>query len=296
MKLSEAIDEFLRFLRVERGLAENTLKAYESDLRRLQSHLHRDDRPELKLHQITPLHLKDHLATLRDDERFKPRSISRVMSTMRVFFDHLVREEFMPKSPALSLHNPKLPKKLPLYLVDEEIARLLLAPDRNNPEGYRDYAILVTFLFTGMRLSELVGLNVGDVDFSSNSILIHGKGSKERLVPMHSLVSRTLRAYLDEVRSPIDSDPQALFYSRTKTRITSRGVGYAVERAVKAAGVNHRITPHKLRHTFATQLLHRGASLLEIKELLGHSQIATTSIYTHTHVDRLRKAVEKIDS
>ena len=296
MRLSEAIDEFLRFLRIERGLAENTLKAYEADLRRLADFHRRDDRPELKLHQITPLHLKDHLAHLRDDAQFKPRSLARIMSTLRVFFDHLVREEYMPKSPALSLHNPKLPKKLPLYLVDDEIARLLETPDRGDREGFRDYAMLVTFLFTGMRLSELVGLDVSHVDFASNAILIHGKGSKERLVPMHSLVAGTLQVYLGHVRSPGEDDPNALFYGRNERRVTVRGVGYAVERAVKKAGVNHRITPHKLRHTFATQLLHRGASLVEIKELLGHSQIATTSIYTHTHVDRLRRAVEKIDT
>ncbi len=295
MKLSAAIDQYLHHLRVERGLAENTLLAYESDLRACWNYLTEGGKESLKLDEIVALHVKDFIAHIRDDQGFKPRSLSRVMSSLRRFFDYTVRCGLIEASPALTLHNPKIPKKLPVYLVEEEMTRLLRAPDRSDSEGYRDYAILTLFLFTGLRLSELVGLNIGDVDFEAGSILVHGKGSKERLIPLHRHAREVLATYLRSVRLVTPNmNPMPIFLGRDDQRMTARAVGWAVERAVKQAGVSHQITPHKLRHTFATQLLHRGANLLEIKELLGHSQLATTSIYTHTNVQRLKSAVEKI--
>lgn len=289
MKLDQAIDHFLEHLRIERGLAANTLKAYRTDLEHLWRYLTENGQEALALRDVSTLHLKDYIAHLRDDRQYKPRSIGRIMSSIRVFFEFCRRRGLVEAEPAAALHNPKIPKKLPVYMIDDEVRRLLRAPDRGDPIGCRDHALLATFVFTGLRLSELVGLNVEDVDFATGTILVRGKGSKERLLPLHGALRRILEGYLESERrvGPV-------FQTEDGRRMTPRMVGYAVRKAVAQAGLSHRFTPHKLRHTFATQLLHNGANLLDIKELLGHSRLATTSIYTHTNVDRLRRAVEKI--
>lgn len=295
MNLRTAIDQFLEHIRVERGLASNTHEAYRTDLDRLWGYLTNSGAEALVLTEITPLYLKDFLAHLRDDKGYRPRSIARMLSSVRVFFDYCARREWIPSNPATVLRNPKIPKKLPVYLVDEEIDRLLRTPEEEDPAGARDRAILVTFLFTGIRLAELAALDIRDVDFAANCLRVTGKGAKERQIPLHEAVRETLRRYVDTHPQSSGTLDAPLFLSKDGRRMTSRMIGYVVEKAVRSAGISHQVTPHKLRHTFATQLLHRGANLLEIKELLGHSQIATTSIYTHTHVDRLRRAVDRID-
>jgi integrase/recombinase XerD len=290
MDLAPAIDAFVEHLRVERGMASHTLKAYRSDLEHLWRYLSRDGTERLRLADLTPLYVKDFVAHLRDDCQMRPTSIARAMSSLRRFCDYCVQREWLDASPATGLRNPRLARKLPVYLVDDEIPRLLRdgLPDEETAD--RDRAILVTFLFTGVRLSELVGLDAGDVDMKGNCLRIWGKGSKERLVPMHEVVRLALAPLMASL--PHDAP---VFRQKDGSRMTARMVGYVVEKAIRQSGLSQRITPHKLRHTFATQLLHRGARLLEIKELLGHSRLATTSIYTHTHVDRLRRAVDEID-
>ena len=300
MKFSAAIDEFLCHLRVERGRARNTLIAYERDLRALAAWLANVPGAEdPALERVSSYALKDWLASLRDEGEYRPRSLARTMSTLRVFFDHWVRVGELDVSPAAGLHNPKVPKALPVYLVPEEIERLLRAPDVSDSVGVRDRAMLVTFLYTGLRLSELAGLRLASIDRAAGFIRVLGKGSKERLVPLHDAVAETLAEYERNARPTLAADgaiaTDVLFLNEKGEPVTSRAVGWAVGRAVQRAGLSRRITPHKLRHTFATQLLHRGASLVDIKDLLGHAHIATTSIYTHTTVERLRSAVEKID-
>jgi len=292
MRLDQAIDLFLEHIRVERGLSDRSQTSYRGDLERLWGYLTEDGADPIRLEDVGPLHVKDFVAHLRDDRGYKPRSLSRAMSTLRVFFGFLVRRGKITKDPAASLHNPKTPRKLPVYLVEDEMRRILAVHDPGAREGERNRTILVVFLFTGLRLSELVGLNWGDVDFGSGVLLVRGKGAKERLTPMHALVSASLK----QLRPPAaNSGDAAVFVDGEGTRLTPRQAGYIVRKAVEGAGLSRRITPHKLRHTFATQLLRRGASLIEIKELLGHSDISTTSIYTHTNVERLRRAVDRID-
>ncbi len=292
--LGNAIDQFLRHARDQRGLASHTQLAYETDLRDMLAYLSNGYSENLKLGDVSTLHAKDYIAHLRDDRDLKPKSVSRHLSSMRQFFDWCVQREYLDISPAENLRNPKTPKKLPHYLVTDEIGSLLRQPDKSDAIGNRDYAILVTFLFTGMRLSELTGLNLEDLDLEGRAIRIYGKGSKERLVPPHRVVVEALENYIRNHRPATHGQPEPVFLSRKRTRMTSRMAGWVVRKAVRQAGLSQRTTPHKLRHTFATQLLHRGANLLEIKELLGHNELATTSIYTHTNVDRLKKAVDKI--
>lgn len=300
--LAEAIDRFESWLRDERGLADRTRLAYLTDLRQAEDYLTAQGAQKLQVARLEPLDLKDFLAYLRDEKGFKPRSLSRVMSSLRVFCRFAVQMEWLEKNPAEGLRNPKTPEKIPVFLTGEEAQRLLRTPDRADAEGLRDFALLVTFLYTGMRLSEVVGLNVEDVDYESGSILVRGKGSRERLLPLHGAVAEALQGYLAASQSRLspgggrEDSGRPLFVDQEGKRMTSRMVGYAIQRCVRAAGLSHRITPHKLRHTFATTLLHRGADLIEIKELLGHSQLSTTSIYTHTTVERLRKAVDGLEA
>ncbi|MBI5153704.1 tyrosine recombinase XerC [Candidatus Poribacteria bacterium] len=293
MKLATAIDRFLEHVRVEKGLAERSVRAYESDLLHWRVFLEEGRGEPARIECLEPLDLKDYVAHLRDDRGLKPRSISRVMSTLRVFFEHFERTGVISKNPARGLHNPKIPRKLPVYLVGDEVRRLLQVPDQADKSGIRDHAILLTFLMTGMRLSELVGLDRRAFDFGAGAIRVLGKGSKERLIPLHPAVAAALARHMDGMgHSPTRDEP--VFQDAKGRRMTARMVGWVVRTCVQRAGLPVRVTPHKLRHTFATQLLHKGASLLEIKELLGHSHISTTSIYTHTNVERLRTAVEKI--
>jgi site-specific recombinase XerD len=294
MKLGTAIDDFLAYQADQRGLAVNTLRAYTSDLEKARTFL--EQQAPRSIHDVTSYDLKEFIAHLRDDLGFKPRSIARIMSTLRVFFGHLVTQERMPRNPAAALHNPKNPQKLPVYLVDDEIVRLLRAPDRGDPVGARNHTILASFLFLGLRLSELCGLDVGALDLGAGMVRVMGKGSKERILPVHPFLEEVLAGYLRGPRRQFGTGSSpALFLTEDGNRMTPRMVGWVVHRAVQAAGVNARITPHKLRHTFATQLLHGGATLLDIRDLLGHANLSTTSIYTHTTVKRLERAVDRID-
>ncbi|MEQ8821916.1 MAG: tyrosine recombinase XerC [Sumerlaeia bacterium] len=293
MKLSSAIDDFLRHVRIERGLSPHTHRAYQLDLRKLLAYLQEVYDPEPRAAEVRTLWLKDFLAHLRDERDYRPRSLSRMMSTLRVFFAYCLRQEWVAADPAVALHNPKIPKHLPVFLVEREIRRLLEPPADPDPIAQRDHAMLVLFVFSGMRLSELVGLNLRDLDFTSMVLRVRGKGNKERLLPLHREPAVVVRRYIRDFRRGAPGE-EACFLGRDEARITPRAVSYAVEKAVQRAGLSQKITPHKLRHTFATQLLHNGASLIEIKELLGHSHVVTTSIYTHTNVARLRGAVEKL--
>jgi site-specific recombinase XerD len=293
MDLPKAIDQFLAHHAQARGLAEHSNTAYRQDLEALWKYLSRDFTQTIAVAKLTPLDLKDFLAHLRDDQGYKPRSIARIMSSLRLFGAWLEKHGHVKTNPAAGLRNPRLEKRLPVFLSEDEIRRLLTVPDRSDWEGLRNHTILVTFLYTGLRLSELVGLNHGDLNLAAGTIRVMGKGAKERLIPVHTMLAGTLGIWLE---GGGDQGPASPLFPRTDgSRMTSRQVGYVVKQGVLAAGISQRITPHKLRHTFATQLLHRGADLVEIKELLGHSQLATTSIYTHTTVERLRRAVDGID-
>ncbi len=295
MYLPKAIDQFLVDHAEARGLAVHSQTAYRQDLEALWKYLSRDYAQTIQVSSLTSLEFKDFLAHLRDDLAYRPRSIARIMSTLRLFGAWLEKRGLAKTNPAVGLRNPRLEKRLPVFLAEEEIRRLLTIPDRSDEEGVRNHAILVCFLYTGLRLSELVGLDVKDLDLPAGTIRVMGKGSKERLVPIHPVLGATITHWLAARSSSLGS-ASPLFPRPDGGRLTSRQVGYLVRQSVVAAGVSQRITPHKLRHTFATQLLHRGADLIEIKELLGHSQLATTSIYTHTTVERLRRAVDGIDS
>ena len=293
MKIQKMIRVFDQFLRVERNLSPKTRAAYAYDLRKFTEWMVPmvGFDPETSL--ITTAHLKEYLAYLQEERRHRPATLSRTISTMRAFFKHCVRQEVIEASPAEPIFNPKTPKRLPVYLVESELQKLLEAPDPEDPKAVRDYAILVTLGFTGVRLQELVNLDIEDIEFERRTIKVFGKGAKERLIPINEIVAQALITYL-QCRLP--GTERAVFLNRFGRRLSGRSVEYIVEKYVRRAGITKaKVSPHKLRHTFATLLHMKNVDLLEIKSLLGHSSITSTQIYTHTHSDKLRAAVNHLD-
>lgn len=295
-RFQEAIRQFESWLRVERNLGQRTRRAYGYDLERFLEFRAPD--PEraatLTLDHIGAGDVRAYIHHLEEDRSCKPATLSRVLSSLRVFFSFCVEQEWMEVSPTEGLRNPRKTGKLPVYLLPGELARLFDAPDTETPAGLRDRAMLVVLAFCGLRLQELVGLDLGAVHFESASIRVLGKGSKERLVPMNEDVERELRRWL-EARNAAEGE-KAVFTNRFGRRISGRMVEKIVDKHVLAAGLDRdRYSPHKLRHTFATLLHGNDVDLVEIQALLGHSSISTTQIYTHVDRRRLQDAVEKLE-
>jgi len=290
---SQVMLEFDRFLEVERNLSPNTRKAYQYDLQKFKEYLIRMLGSEPSVKKVTSSHIKEYLAHLQQKKGYKSATLVRTISSLRVFFEYCVQAQHIEVSPAAYIHNPKLPKKLPIYLIESELQRLLAAPDPSDVWGIRDYAILVTLGFTGMRRQELVGLNLSSIDLERCTAKVFGKGAKERLIPLNSLVMNALNAWL-EVR-PATGDAHALFVNRKGGRLTGRSVFDIVRKYVRKAGLaKSKISPHKLRHTFATLLHLNEVDILEIQKLLGHASITSTQIYTHTNTQKLRSAVDRL--
>ena len=215
--------------------------------------------------------------------------MARHLSTLRSFFKFLVREGFLKNNPLLSVASPKIEKHLPSFLTEEETVRLIEASCPKNESGLRDRAILETFYSSGLRISELVGLNLDDVDFIGGIIKVRGKGKKERIVPVGDKALQSLREYLNKRKK----QTQSLFLNKRGTRITDRGVRGIVAKYIRISGMKQRISPHTLRHSFATHLLNRGADLRTVQELLGHASLSTTQIYTHLTTERLKSVYDK---
>lgn len=290
----ESMNDFETYLRVERNLSPRTRAAYRYDLNRFGEWLTGVlTNPNPPLHVITVHHIKDYLAGLQEDRRYRPTTLSRVIATLRVFFEFCVTQGKLESSPALTIHNPKLPRRLPIYLIESELQRLLAAPDPNDAAAVRDYAILVTLGFTGVRLQELVGLDINDIDFERRTVKVMGKGSKERLIPLNAIVIQALRDWL--LCRPGTEDT-AVFLNRFGRRLSGRSVENIVKKYVRRAGITKaKVSPHKLRHTFATLLHVNDVDLVEIQTLMGHATITSTQIYTHTNAGKLRSAVSRLE-
>lgn len=291
-RFSRAVYDFESYLAVERNLAESTRREYIADVERFAAYLADERKSSPRIDRIDEDDVRRYLEYLHEKRRLSAARLARIISSLRQFFDFCAVRKHVAVSPAANLRTPKKPKKLPVFLISEEIHALFSAPDRSTWQGRRNYAVLVTFAFTGIRLSELVQLDVNDLDFATGQIRVLGKGSKERFVPMNSLVVSALREYL-EVRPP--SPESAVFLNKSKRRISRRSIQKMVRNLGLEAGVFKKgLSPHKLRHTFATLLHMKDVDILEIQTLLGHSSITSTQIYTHTHPGKLKSAVEKL--
>jgi integrase/recombinase XerD len=289
--LEPALDLFLSHARVEKGLAANSVEAYARDLRRYVAHLATLGIAEWPA--VTRAEIQAHLAELVR-RGLSPRSQARALSAIRSLHALLARERVVPADASDEIDSPRPGRRLPALLSREEIGRLLAAPDPRHAPGRRDRAMLELLYATGLRVSELVTLELNDVDLESRVLLARGKGSKERIVPMGAPAGEAVRAWLASGRDALLRGRRSkdLFVTSRGARMTRQGFAKLLDRHARAAGIRRRISPHKLRHSFATHLLEGGADLRAVQAMLGHADVTTTQIYTHvdrTHAKRLHE-------
>jgi integrase/recombinase XerC len=281
------IIKFINYLEVEKNASEHTLLNYHKDLEEFAAFINSDD-----LRAVTHLKLRTWLAYLKKKDYAKS-TIARKLASLRSFFKFCVRENFIETNPAVSLATPKQEKKLPNFLTEAEVIKLLEAPDAATEAGLRDRAILETLYSTGMRVGELVALNYENIDFISGVIKVRGKGKKERLVPVGESALKAIKAYLDKRVVPDGESKRVLFLNKRGRRINQRTIRRVIEKYIKVFCAKTGISPHTLRHSFATHLLDRGADLRSVQELLGHANLSTTQIYTHITAQRLKEVYNK---
>ena len=242
---------------------------------------------------VTPLEVRRFVVQLAERGVSK-RTIARKLSCLRSFFRFLCREGIIDHNPAEPVPTPRLEKRLPSFLDEQQMTRLLAAPSTKRWQDVRDRAILETLYSTGMRVSELAGLNLDDLDEISGTVIVRGKGKKERLCPIGETALKAIRVYMAKrPKGKALRVPYALFVSQKGNRLTVRQVDRLLVRYVRAAGLPASISPHSLRHSFATHLLDRGADLRSVQELLGHASLSTTQIYTHVTAQRLKKVYDQ---
>jgi integrase/recombinase XerC len=295
------VADFLRYLWVERNAARNTLQSYESDLSQFLRYLTLrwgSSSESVNWMDIGPLHIRSFLFDLMSKGNTKS-SVARKLASLRTFFKYLLREGRVASNPAQQVASPKLPRTLSSFLSVDEATALLESADVSTCRGLRDRSILEVFYGGGIRLSELVGLNLSDLDLEAGVIRVHGKGGKERVVPIGSYALSALRTYLakrGELLNPArkgDSEETALFLNRWGGRLSGRSVSLVVLKYLRKSGISRHITPHSLRHSFATHLLDGGADLRGIQELLGHARLSTTQRYTHLSMDKIMEVYDK---
>lgn len=290
-----AIDGFLRYLKVERNSSTLTLKSYSEDFNSLFDYLRDRVGGITQPAQLDMQSLRGYVAYLHECGYAKT-TIARRLACLRSFLKYCQREGLITANPAKALRTPRAGRKLPHFLTNEQVVTLLEAPPANEVEGLRDRALLETMYSGGLRVAELVGLNVESWDRDANILRVFGKGKKERIAPVGRHASKALDRWL-EVRQPAeDADPgdrAAMFLNRFGTRLTTRSVGRMLEKYLLLTGLDRHTTPHTLRHTFATHLLDGGADLRSVQEMLGHKSLTTTQIYTHVSTQRLKDTYEK---
>jgi integrase/recombinase XerC len=285
--MQEVFNRYINYLEAERNASAYTVRNYKADLLDFFYFLKKKKADSLEIDRKV---LRDYLTSLTKQGIVKA-SIARKLSAIRSFYRYLVREKIISASPIEMVSSPKLDKRLPSFLTLEEVERLLNAPDLSTPQGQRDRALLELLYASGLRVSELVNLNLNQIDLDTNEIRVWGKGSKERMVLMGEPAAEALRNYLKQGRPKLLAEKRinALFLNRYGQRLPERRVQKMLEDYAKKAGIGKWVHPHILRHTFATHLLDGGADLRVVQELLGHARLSSTQIYTHVTKGQARK-------
>jgi len=284
------IRKFLNYLKDERFYSPQSLKSYQTDLLQFEDFL---DKEGLNLAKVSHVDIRKFLIMLGKD-KCKPKSLARKISTIRSFYKYLTRFGFMEKNPAVLLSSFKYKRRLPEILEIEELERLVESPDTKTLSGLRDRAILETLYSTGIRVSELVNLNVENIDFINGMVKVMGKRRKERICPIGEKALDALQTYLSKRRKQNNKKGQHILIQNSRGgRLTQRSVGRILKKYIKEISLNRNISPHTLRHSFATHLLNRGADLRSIQELLGHVSLSTTQIYTHLSTKRLKEVYDR---
>ena len=288
--------DFVAKLEHEKGFSEHTLRAYHKDLLQFDNFLKAEKRSSLE--SINHLLLRRFLAVLRS-KNYSKTTIARKLASIRSFFKFLIREGELVSNPFEMLRTPKQDKKLPHFLSITEVDVLLKTPDSSTVMGLRDMAIMETLYSTGIRVSELVGLDEGSIDFIAGMIKVQGKGKKERLVPIGSPAIKAINEYIDsksmskKKEEKSVSRSETLFLNKYGGRLTARSVARSLDKYLKVSGINLLTSPHTFRHSFATHLLDKGADMRSVQEMLGHSSLSTTQVYTHITTERLKNVYDK---
>ncbi len=290
LKFEEVLQVFLDFLSVEKGLSSNTVFSYSRDIQKLYQFFQKEKLSWLKAGEEDLVRFIHH----QSRAGLSPRSMARVISSMKSFYRFLVLDGIFKKNPAVNLSSPKTWLALPKFLTVKQVETLLKQPDEESVHGIRDKAMLELLYATGLRASELITLKTNDLNLEDGFLLCLGKGGKERLVPVGGSAVKAIRQYLDDARPKFLKRPsEFLFVTQRGGAFTRQGFWKLLKGYAQKAGLDSKISPHILRHSFATHLLERGADLRSVQLMLGHSQITTTQVYTHVSRKRLRRAYDK---
>jgi len=292
--MKDHIEQFIAYLKVERNYSKHTVSSYDFDLSDFMKFLTNENGVLPSIEDVDHLTIRSYLANLQE-RQLSRSTVVRRLSSLRSFYKYLCRRGYLETDPTSALSSPKIQRKLPDFLEISEIDLLLSAPDTNDILGLRDQAILELLYSTGMRVSELLSLDLSDVDHGNAIVKVRGKGKKERIIPIGGPAMSSLNNYLEK-RNELAGNKsfQAIFLSERGNRIPdSKSIGRRITKYAQAVGIKKKITPHTFRHTFATHLLNAGADLRSVQELLGHTNLVTTQIYTHVTADRLKKVYEK---
>ena len=310
------IQEFFSYLRYEKHFSDHTLKCYSTDLQQYVEFLGTEQagatttpsyesggttgtalalEVRAEILSVTAATIREFLVVLHN-KNYSRATTARKLATLRSFYKFLVRRGYLQSSPVAVIRTPKQEKRLPKFLEADQIEALFKAPDQSTLLGLRDFAMLEVMYSTGVRVSELVGLDVTDVDFDEAVCHVRGKGRRERLSPVGQRALQAIKNYLDKRQQPRpgqDSDEQALFVNKSGQRLSTRSVRRKLDKYLAQANLDPSISPHTLRHTFATHMLNQGADLRSVQELLGHRSLSTTQVYTHLTTGRLKEVYDK---
>ncbi|RAS79306.1 site-specific tyrosine recombinase XerD [Priestia endophytica] len=283
------IEDFIHYLVVERGLSPNTIESYKRDLVKYAEYLKKVETVS-SFEEVTREHIIAFMRYMMENGK-SSKTIARHIASIRSFHQFLLREHIMDKDPSVHIETPQVERTLPKVLSPDEVEALLTAPDESTPFGRREKAMLELLYATGIRVTELMNLNVEDVHMTMGFVRCIGKGDKERIVPMGKMASEALQKYIEESRPKLlkrNQKEEALFLNHHGRRLTRQGFWKILKKLALSAQIEKELTPHTLRHSFATHLLENGADLRAVQEMLGHADISTTQIYTHVTKKRLK--------
>ena len=281
--MHQKINKFIEYISIEKNYSKNTVVNYTNDLSQFEEFCKKNG-----IEKVESINIREFVVSLTG-KKYGKASVERKLAVLKSFFNYLAKEGVISNNPSEHISFPKKEKKLPRFLEQNEVEHLLNGVNVSEEYGLRDKAILETLYSTGTRVSELVNINIEDLDFSNALVKVTGKGSKERIVPLGGKAVEALKNYIAENAAKSG----ALFNNTKKERLDTRSVRFIIDKWVKRCGLNKHISPHSLRHSFATHLLNNGADLRSVQELLGHSSLSTTQIYTHVTTERLKEVYGK---
>jgi integrase/recombinase XerD len=292
--MEDQLKDFIHFLIVEKGLAKNTIVSYERDLKSYIHYINTVENIHL-LNDVQRVHIVHFLGFLKEQGK-SAKTLARHIASLRAFHQFLLRDKVTDHDPSVHIETPKMERSLPKVLNLQEVETLLDSPKQNDHYGIRDKAMLEILYATGIRVSELIGLDLGDVHLTMGFVRCIGKGNKERIIPIGKTAANALKHYLEQGRPFFVNKKQreeALFLNHHGMRLTRQGFWKILKKLAAEAGIQKELTPHTLRHSFATHLLENGADLRAVQEMLGHADISTTQIYTHVTKTRLKDVYSK---